>query len=61
MEAIVNAGNGGSPHQNDNTKVVELIAEFLNVGAVIGDDVIAVEVTNQNTFRGAERGWISLR
>lgn len=39
-EAIVHARNGGSPHQEDDAEIVELIAEFLHVRAVVADDVI---------------------
>lgn len=37
IEAIVYAGNGRSPHQNHDTQVVKLIADFPYFGAMVCD------------------------
>lgn len=39
MKAIVDCGNGGTPHQKNNTKVVELVSESRYLAAVVVDDV----------------------
>lgn len=40
VETIVDARNGRSPHQDHDSKVIQLVAEPLHFGAVIADDVV---------------------
>ncbi len=37
IEAIVYAGNGRSPHQNHDTQIVKLIADFVYSWAMVCD------------------------
>lgn len=37
IEAIVYARNGRSPHQNHDTQIVKLVADFLYSGAMVCD------------------------
>jgi len=38
VDTVVNAWDGGSPHQNYDAEVVKLIAEGLDLGTVIEDN-----------------------
>ena len=40
VETIVDARDGRSPHQDHDSEIVELVAEFLYFWAVIVDDVV---------------------
>ena len=40
VETVVDARDGGTPHQDDDSEVVELVAEPLHVWAVVADDVV---------------------
>jgi hypothetical protein len=44
-EPIVNHGDAGPPHQNDNSKVVEVVEETGNARAVVVEDVEPVRST----------------
>lgn len=41
VESVVDAWNGGTPHQYYDTEVVELVAESLNCGTVDVDGVVS--------------------
>jgi hypothetical protein len=44
-EPIVNHGDSGPPHQDDNSKVVEVVEEAGNARAVVVEDVEPVRLT----------------
>lgn len=46
-EAIVDHGDAGPPHQNDNSKVVEVVEEARNARAVVFEGVEPVGSTSQ--------------
>jgi len=46
-EPKVDHGDAGSPHQNDNSKVVEVVEEAGNARAVVVKDVELVGLTNR--------------
>lgn len=40
VESIINARNGGSPHQDYDSEIVQLVAEPLHLWTVVTDDVV---------------------
>lgn len=40
VETVVDARDGGSPHQDDDSEVIKLVAEPLHVWAMVADDVV---------------------
>ena len=50
VETIIDAGNSRSPHQDHDSKIVELVAEPLHFWAMVADDVVGCrkDKTNRN-------------
>ena len=45
IEAIVNTRDCGTPHEDHYPKIVQLVAELLDPGAMVGYDMVSEDMT----------------
>lgn len=56
VETIVDARDGRSPHQDHDSEIVQLVAEFLHFWAVVVDDVVGCGQNEASGYPVGEGG-----